>query len=235
MSQVTVISSAERGYPLFGGFDPSELPRYTVMAASRHLKIPASTVRWWLSGRDYRNAPVVSSGSADHLSFNDLLELYVIRTLRGGSHRVTLKTIRKAVRYAEQKGIERVLLSPALSTCDGQILLEGLNEATAISMGGQNALAQLIKGLTMRIDRQELGAPFLHPDFAGESKVDGRYPVSLSPVVAFGKPTLSGYGIRTATISARVDSGETTEEIASDYNVPHGLVTNALIYEYASR
>lgn len=218
----------------YGGADPSELPLYSMAAAARTLKLPPSTVQWWVRGRDDRYVPVVKPSSSNHLSFNDLLELFVVKVLRRSSHNVTLKAIRQAVRYAEQQGIARVLLSEELSSFHGELLLEGLKESVAISLGGQVALKGLIEGMTKRIDRQKFRAPVLHPNFDGEEMVSGVYPVSVSPVVAFGRPTLSGYGVRTSTVNARVESGETVAAIAEDYGLPLELVANALVYEHAT-
>lgn len=40
-----------------GDGDPNDLPRYTVPEAARYLRMPAATLKTWVSGRSY---PVVS-------------------------------------------------------------------------------------------------------------------------------------------------------------------------------
>src|SRR5690554_1875802 len=98
----------------YGKADPSEVPLYTYAAASRTIKVPSSTVRWWVKGRTTEYEPVIRTGTDSLLSFNDLLELYVVKVLR--NRRITLSAIRRAVDYAEQNGIHRVLLAENLAT-----------------------------------------------------------------------------------------------------------------------
>ncbi len=217
----------------YGGIDPSDMPLYSYAAAARTLKLPNSTVRWWVQGRDQKYEPVLKADSGSLLSFKDLLELYVVKVLRK-NRGVTLPAIRRAVAYAEQLGIRRVLLSENLATYAGNVLLAGLSETVAISLSGQRLLHELIDGLIERIDRDVVGAPVLHPDFVGEQLSGAKLPVSVSPVVAFGAPTISGTGIRTSMAKARVDSGEKVDEVASDYDVPPALITAAVYFEHAA-
>src|SRR5690606_4564579 len=104
-----------------------------------------------------------------------------------------------------------------------------------ISRSGQLALEQVVESYMERIERSEVGLPILlHPGFTPDTIVDHRYPVSVSPLVAFGSPTLTGTGIKTTVVAARVDSGETPKEVAEDYGVPESLVMNALVFENAA-
>ena len=221
----------QRLVSFYGTADPSEVPLYTYAAASRTIKVPSSTVRWWVKGRNTEYEPVIRTGSDCLLSFNDLLELYVVKVLR--NRQITLSAIRRAVDYAERDGIHRVLLSKDLTTFHRDILLEGLGETVALSRSGQRALHGLLDGLTKRVVRTEQAAPVLHPEYRGEQLVDGDYPVSVSPVIAFGAPVITGGRIETATIKARMDSGETVDEIAYDYSLAPAQITAAVIYEHA--
>lgn len=228
---MTLGVNEERLLSFYGKADPSEVPLYTYAAVSRTIKVPSSTVRWWVKGRTAEYEPVLRTRSERLLSFNDLLELYVVKVLR--NRRITLSAIRRAVDYAERDGIHRVLLSENLVTLHRDILLRGLGETVALSRSGERALHGLLDGLTKRIDRSERTAPVLHPEYLGEQLLDDGYPVAVSPVVAFGAPTLTGHRIETATIRARIDSGETVNEIADDYSLLSAQVTAAIIYEHA--
>lgn len=216
----------------YGGVDPSEAPLYTYAAAARALKLPESTVRWWVKGRDTKYQPVIKPESSSLLSFNDLLELYTVKVLRK-NRGVTLPAIRRAVAYAQEQQIPRVLISEDLAKFGGEVLLAGLNDAVAISLSGQQVIYDLIKDVLQRVDRKGLAAPVLHPDFDGEKLVDNGFPISVSPVVSFGSPTLSGTSIRTAIIKNRVDSGESVNDISRGYEVAPELVSAALRFEHA--
>lgn len=221
----------ERIRNFYGEADPSEVPLYTYAAVARTIKVPYSTVRWWVKGRNTEYDPVIRAESDGLLSFSDLLELYVVKVLR--NRRITLSAVRRAVDYAEQQGIRRVLLSENLTTSQREIFLEGLTETVALSRSGERALHGILDGLMQRIDRSDRDAPVLHPEYKGEQLLESGYPVSVSPVVAFGAPTVTGRGMETATIRARIDSGETIGEIADDYSLAPPQITAALIYEHA--
>lgn len=233
------MNTAAQPYPkrskeqFYGGANPADLPLYTLAAAAKIIKMPVSTVRWWLRGRDARYRPVVKSDSRHLISFSELLELYVVRILRRDLG-VKLLAIRRALDYADAAGITRVLLSEDLATFNGDILLRGLSESVAISRSGQLALHELISGAVQRINLAGANAPLLYPGFAGEQLVESKFPVSVSPLVSFGLPTIRGYAIRTSVIRARVDSGESAAEVAADYDVPPDLIKAALLFEQAN-
>lgn len=220
----------------YGGLQPGDVPLYSIAAAAGHLRLPSSTVHWWARGRPQQGYPPVIAGeSTDLLSFNDLIELYVVKALTRGRN-VPLKAVRRAVEYAaSEMDVDRVLLSNELFTFGDKLLIRHLGAIVDISRSGQLALEQVVESYMERIERSEVGLPImLHPGFTSETKVDHRYPVSVSPLVAFGSPTLTGTGIKTTVVAARVDSGETPAEVAKDYGVPESLVMNALVFENAA-
>lgn len=100
MNQTAVPNTKADATEFYGGFEPGDVGLYTLAAASRYVGVPPSTVRWWVRGRERRGySPVVGTGSAGLLSFNDLVELYVVKQLRH-VHLVTLPAIRRAVENA---------------------------------------------------------------------------------------------------------------------------------------
>lgn len=236
MGFASLSRSTDNFLEFYGGSQPGDVPFYTISAAARHLRIPASTVRFWVRGRPHDGyRPVISSEADGLLSFNDLIELYVIKALTRGRN-VPLQAVRRAVEYAaSEMNVSRVLLSDDLFTFGDKLLLRHLGELVDISRSGQLALEKVIGSYMERIERSESGRPMvLHPEFTSETRVDHAFPVAVSPLIAFGDPTLTGTGIRTAVVAARVDSGETATEVAEDYGVPVELVLNALVFENAA-
>lgn len=236
MAYATTVQSANLDLGFYGGLQPGDVPLYTIAAAARTLALPASTVRWWAFGRAADGyQPVVDADSPGLLTFNHLVELHVVKALTRGRG-IPLQAVRRAVEYAAtEMKVNRVLLSRDLFTFGDKLLFRQLGEIVDISRSGQLALEQIVETFMHRIERFDDGLPSkLHPSFTSEQQVDNSYPVSMSPLIAFGEPTLAGTGIKTAVVTARVDSGETPDEIAEDYGVRIELVMNALVFESAA-
>lgn len=220
----------------YGGLNPAEAPLYTFAAASRYIGVPVSTIWWWARGR-MRDGyePVLSLPPGVALCFWDLLELHAIDRLRK-VHGIKLEAIRRAVRFAEQKlDVTRLLLREDLSTFGSNIFIEYLGDLVGISAGGQIAIREIIERYLSRVDRDETRMPIrYYPDFSGVERVPGHKPVAISPLVAFGKPTISETGIHTAVVASRVDAGESLQDIARDYDLNLEVVRSAVIFENAA-
>lgn len=224
------------GISFYDGQHPAEVGLYTFAAVSRYTKVPESTVRWWAQGRLHDGyAPVLRTRTGSALSFSDLLEINAISRLRR-VHGVRLKAIRDAVRFSEQRlGISRPLLRPDISTFGETIFIEHLGELVGLSAGGQVALRGIIDGFLSRLEFDESRAPIrFFPDISDYTVVRNTRPVTISPTVSFGRPTVTGTGIQTAVIASRVDAGERVEEVADDFGLDIEVVTSAIIYENAA-
>lgn len=236
MPEVVLKISEEEITRFYGGSRPTDIPLYSIAAASRYVGAPVSTVRWWIRGRlEAGYAPVIREGGGNLLTFNDLTELFVIRQLRQ-VHGISLQNIRRAVDYASRElGVKRVLLSTDLRTFGDSVLLRHLGSVIAISKGGQVALEEIIELTMRRIVRSADSTPAsLFPLFYGESEVDGRPPVSVSQLIAFGRPTVTGTSLRTSVVATIADSGVKLPEIAEDYDLPVEAIRNAVLFENAA-
>lgn len=76
---------------IYAGKDPVELPRYTYRDAARATGVPATTIGAWFRGQNWYSRgsagyfkPVLErpDPEASRLSFNNLLEVHVLRALR---------------------------------------------------------------------------------------------------------------------------------------------------------
>ena len=72
-------------------YDIRDAPAYSFLEASRYLGVPQATLRYWVLGRTHRKEPELAvseplirapSGSRNRISFNNLVEAYVLRALR---------------------------------------------------------------------------------------------------------------------------------------------------------
>ena len=237
-----MISHAESFRLLYGDYGPQEKPRYSVARAAHYLQIAPSTLRSWVRGRTYITVagredwpPVIR---ADHLlSFNNLIEAYVLRALRV-DHGVKMSAVRKALEYAEQRfQIPRLLLSKELLATPGNVFLERFGELINLGRAGQIANKALLAAVLTRVDRAPSGLPSrLFPAGSYDVEALKRSPklVMISPLVSFGRPIVASRGIRTSAIVGRINAGEKPEDVAQDYGLELQEIEAAIFYERAA-
>ena len=222
-----------------------ERPAYPLTEAARYLRVAPATLRAWVCGRRYatqggdrRSAPLIvpaESGPPPLLSFNNLIEAYVLRALRT-VHDTPLPAIRAALAYAERElRIERLLLSRALATRAREVCLEHYGELRSLWKSGQLAVRAVVEAYLSRIDWDEAGRlPLrLYPLVATE-RVDAPRHIAIDPAIGFGRPVVRSRGISTRVIAERIDAGETVAELADDYGLAPAEIEEAVVYERAA-
>lgn len=219
--------------------DPRELPVYTIPDAAHYLRVPASTLKAWVSGRTYRTAeggriaaPLIISPTASHpklLSFFNLVEAHILASIRR-VHGVPMAKVRRAISNVEREMKSRHPLIDARFQTDGiDLFVE--QYGSLIDQDGQVAIRSAIEASLTRIDwdsddrgRAARLYPFLQSDFnPREPRV-----VVVDPRRAFGRPALVGTGIQTAVIAARHRAGDSIESLANDYGVDRSRVEDAI-------
>ena len=218
---------------------PAELGRYSIPEAARYLRIPSATLRSWVVGRKYPAAdglhtfrPIIhiADGRQRLLSFENLIEAHVLSALRG-THKVSVKDIRTAIRYVERDlGISRLLLSPALKTAGAQLFVERYGELINVAQSGQLAMRAVLAGYLERVTWEDERLAAFYP-FIGRPGLSDAKPVLISPDLAFGKPVVARRCIATAVITDRFDAGESIAELAADYDLEAAEIEAAIIYE----
>ncbi len=216
----------------------ARLANYTFAEAARYVRIPASTVRYWAKGGSVTTADrrihfeqVLAGPPRQALTFVDLTELLVVRELRE-TFNLSLRTIRRAQGYVEQ-ALDRPWYLYELGVHGRDIFISHV-EATPIAAtrSGQLAFAGFLDELLLRVQADEHGVPKdIFPRIAGSSEP---HPVRISPIVAFGAPTVRDTGIRTSTIASRYDAGEDIDDIARDYGIPRDLIADAIRFQVAA-
>jgi uncharacterized protein (DUF433 family) len=223
--------------------DYRETPAYTLTEAARYLRLPSATLRSWVLGRAYPTtaggrefAPLIRPASRRPplLSFSNLIEAHVLRSLRT-EHAVSVKDVRSALAYAEKRlGIDRLLLRQELCTEKGRVFLDRYGELIELSASGQLAMRRLLEEHLKRVewDTSKFPVrlyPFVSPATLGEAR-----PIAIDPRIAFGRPVVVSKGISTAAIAERVDAGESVDSIAEDYELHRSDVEQAVVYERAA-
>jgi uncharacterized protein (DUF433 family) len=241
----TLLKSAEGGFryafssKLKVGFNPLEIPNYTVEEASRYLLVPVSTVRYWTIG-EAGAAPLTTVFSRRPLllSFKNLVELYVLESLRE-IHDIGLPRIRKSV---EELRIERPSKYPLadyqLATRGRRIYLEGNgDELVNLTAGGQHAFKPILNPFLKRVGRNEKGiAEKLFPFTSRQHQMNPEQApctIVIDPRIAFGMPVLVNSRISTAFLMSRKKGGASISKLARDYGRPEAEIEEAISLEEA--
>jgi uncharacterized protein (DUF433 family) len=214
-------------------------PVYYFSEAAKYLRIPVATLRSWILGRDYPKGessaffePLIkfTEGESRLLSFNNLVEAYVLRSLRH-KHMVSMRDVRTALDFAFSGfKINRLLLNQELRTAAGELFIERYGELINLSRSGQLALKMAFENHLQRIEwKNELPVriyPFIDAD---TEKI-----IAIDPSIQFGRPILIKKCISTLIIIERIDAGELPEDIAKDYDIDLREVEMAIRYEQAA-
>jgi uncharacterized protein (DUF433 family) len=238
-----MISPGESFRLLYGEKAPEEKPRYSIARAARYLHISPSTLRSWVRGRDYPKKAGIEHWPAlikaeDLLSFNNLIEAYVLRALRV-DHGLKMTAVREALDYAQREfGISRLLLSAELQAAPGNVFLERFGQLINLNRSGQLAAKQLLDAVLHRVKRHPKdGLPAqMFPVASYDLNALRHSPqlIMIDPEVSFGRPIVASKGVRTAAIISRIDAGEEPQDVARDYGLEPGELDAAISYERAA-
>lgn len=230
-----MIAVAEK---IYRGQDPRDIPLYSVAEAARYLRVSDMTLYSWLkptrsrfpSGDRY--APLVyRDPRVQRLSFWNLVEAYVVRTLRTRD-RVPLGTIRVAIDYAQAElGIQRLLIDDRIMGAPEQVFIPELSRLVNLGRGGQLAMEKMLHQSLKRVVYEDHRAVEFYP-IVREAE-DTRL-VAISAIRSFGKPVIASKCISTHAIAERYDSGEDKDFLAKDYGITDREVEEAIQYEAAA-
>lgn len=223
--------------------DIRDQPAYTVAEGARYLKLAPATLRSWIVGRPYprgtgiaHSSPLIQPAKKRPLalSFWNLIEAHVLRSLRS-EHGVSMDALRKAIGYAQKTlDIDRLLLSQELRTDAGRLLLERYGQLIDLSASGQIAMRRMFNEHLARVEWDAWKFPVrLYPFASGGLPLADR-PIAIDPHLAFGRPILTHHGITTGAIAERLDAGESTADVASDYELSEQEIEEAVLYERAA-
>jgi uncharacterized protein (DUF433 family) len=219
-----------------------DVAAYTLAEAARYVRLPAATLRSWVLGRQYPKAegrgdfpPLIRPASQEPtwLSFSNLIEAHVLRSLRA-EHGVPVKALRSALAYAEETlGIDRLLLRPELRAKPGKVFLDRYGALIELTASGQLAMRRVFDEHLKRIEYSSRFPVRLYP-FVLPSAPSAERPIVIDPRIAFGRPVMLRKGVSTSTIAERVDSGESVDELAADYGLGASEIEQAVVYERAA-
>lgn len=220
-----------------------DIELYAVSEAARLLGVPASTLKWWLEGREAGDdgagyAPVirVEPTGSTAVTWGEFVEAGYLREYRR-RHRVSLQHLRQVIDALRSEfGVPYPLahFMPFVGP-NRQLVLEleqQLDVPAALRMvavvDGQQMLTPAAESFLERVEFAEddpQWAERLYP-------VGKASPVIIDPGYNFGAPTVDG--ISTEVLAELVDAGEPIEDVARDYDLAPERLRHALAYEWAA-
>lgn len=211
---------------------------YSLKEAERLTGASARDVSRWLFGYRFPNGAspplwktqLVSMDDKEKaIGFRDLLELRIVKQFL--DHHVSLPVIRAAIANA------RTLFHTDYPFTANRFLTDGKSIFyEAVANNGEGELTDLAKRQLVfeHIIRPELYAGIEFDDH-GEARrwypVPRNKQIVLDPAIAFGKPILAEFGIRTNVIAQSYAVEQDKKTVATLFNIPVAAVDTALRYE----
>lgn len=181
--------------------------------------------------RRYEPVIILPDSRDPRLSFNNLLEVNVLRALRE-VHEVQLRSVRLAIDTARKEhGIDRLLTDPRLRTSGGALFLDYYFDLVDLSNSKQIAMRATLAHSLQRIE-VDGNRPSFFPDPRYMNPAER--PIRVSPHVAFGNAILERRGISTHAVRSRVDAGEEKAAVIADYDLTEAEFEEAILYEAAA-
>lgn len=209
--------------------DPKEMPAYTVPEAAWALRIPTSTVRSWFYGNRDQFEPLLRPALTDPalLSFNNLVEVFVLRSLRT-KHHISMQHVRRALdRVVHELDNPRPLLREAFRTDGVRLFVEAYGETQDAETGQRTLFDEHLQRIEFRDGMASRVFPFYWPvEVAASPRA-----VVIDSTRSFGRPIVDRINIPTEIIHDRWWAGETIESLSVDYRCKIADIDEALRYE----
>jgi uncharacterized protein (DUF433 family) len=220
-------------------------PAYTFSEAAHYLRVPATTLRAWCVGQDYKSKGrskhyhrVIRLDGASHegLSFLNLVEAHVLIGLRR-VYRLPLPKIRRALEWTSKKlNLSRPLAEARFATDGVNLYIDHVAQLIDVGKDGQIAMREIMEAYLRRVERDPRGVPIkLYPFTRKEPATETERAVVIDPAVAFGRPVLAGTRVPTAILADRFKAGDALKELADDYRTTSQAIEEALRCELDRR
>ncbi len=218
--------------------DPRSQPAYTLREAALCVRVSPATLRTWTAGRPYPTATerrhsdpliLLADGDRGLFSFVNLIEAQVLRALRA-VHELSLQNVRKALReYGRHDPKDHPLAFEDFQTDGLDLFVKRYGQTINLSRSGQIALLSTLEQHLQRVDRDGIGPIRLFPFV--RTGADRRDLVSVSPLVAFGRPVIEGTRVGTDDVVARIRRGDSPADVAEDLHLTEQQVIDACVFE----
>ena len=208
-----------------------EIPIYGITEAAQYLRVPLNTLVYWVKGGGSLPPLIkIASTSPPRLSFTNLLECYMLSSMRA-IYDVRIPKVRKALatlaKYVQHK---HPLVEQAFQTDRRDLFIEHLGNIVNLSKDQQILIPGVMEYYLERIERDPRGLFKFYPFVMGRTQNEPRL-ILINPAVGFGKPVIAGTGISTAVVASRFNARESIEDLASEYRVEPQQIEEAIRWE----
>jgi len=198
--------------------DPLLTPRET----ARHLRIPESTMYYWLS-EQAAGAPLVHRVTPERrgwpsMPFVAVIEAYVLRTLRV-DHRLKKSTVRDAAAAIRREFDTPYGLATKRIATDGvDIFIEHAGRELARAFDGQTPIKDIIQGDLKYIAWDSADGT---PNRLQLRQYSNVAPVIIDPRFAWGAPVIEANRVPVAAIVDLWRAGESIRTVADEYGLTY--------------
>jgi uncharacterized protein (DUF433 family) len=212
-----------------------ELPNYAPVEAVRYFHLPFSTMEYWVGGGNQHALVKLASVRPSLLSFNNLVEFYVLEGLRK-VHHVNMSNIRRAVGYMLNNTHSKQPLADYEIRTEGKYVWfyrDGL--VVNASKGGQTAFGAIVTPYLSRVSRDPKGLaeaiiPFTKKEYR-DAQTESNKIVEIDPDRCFGAPVLIGSRLTTPHLAGLYRGGDSVTDIARSYGRSMAEVKEAIEWE----
>jgi uncharacterized protein (DUF433 family) len=212
-----------------------EQEMYTEAEAARLLRVPQSTLHYWLEGGERRGTvykPVlrIEPRRSRTVSWAEFVEAALLREYRQVK-RIPMAELRAVIdQMREEFGVPYPLAHRPPFVSGRKLIYEAQVEAgldpefcLVAAVSGQYVLTAPSESFLERVVWENDVAAGWRP------LADELSPIRIAPDVRFGRPAVDG--ISTAVLWEQAEAGETVEELARTYELTSRDVRWALTYE----
>ena len=208
-----------------------DIPIYGITEAAQYLRVPLNTLVYWVKGGGSLPPLIkIASTSPPRLSFTNLLECYMLSSMRA-IYDVRIPKVRKALatlaKYVQHK---HPLVEQAFQTDRRDLFIEHLGNIVNLSKDQQILIPGVMEYYLERIERDPRGLFKFYPFVMGRTQDEPRL-ILINPAVGFGKPVIAGTGISTAVVASRFNARESIDDLASEYRVEPQQIEEAIRWE----
>jgi uncharacterized protein (DUF433 family) len=210
-----------------------EQPAYGLPEAAVYLKVPYTTLRYWLTGFGKLPAIIepVESGPI-RLSFFNLLECHALAGMRR-IYNLKLPRVRSALRkISEDFPRPHPLINEVFLTDRRDLFIERMGKTINISQPHDQLSLDFYRMHLERVEIDPKGLFRFFP-FVVEPRPSEPKTIEINPMVGFGKPIIAGTAISTAIIASRFNARESVTALAEEYGCTPQQIEEAIRWERA--
>jgi hypothetical protein len=191
-----------------------DAPAYGLPEAALYLKVPYTTLRYWLTGFS-KLPPIIDPSEKNpiRLSFLNLLECHALAGMRK-IYDLKLPKVRSALRKVSKEYPQpHPLISEIFLTDRKDLFVERMGQIVNVSRHQTQLSLDFYR---MHLERVEIDSQglFRFFPFVVEPRSTEPKTIEINPLVGFGKPVIAGTGISTAIIASRFNARESITDLA---------------------